>query len=128
MLHEDGIKEDPFDNIHRSQSCVIPEQKQDNDGVHFFRAKDKLQSKSEALKVVKDEENKKCSCDQKMDKRVENIMSDYEKQVDLLKKSYQKQMTYLQECLDQKVEENRKMRGQFMEETNGLLEKERSRS
>ena len=46
-----------------------------------------------------------------MNKRVENIMSDCEKQVDLLKKSYQKQMTYLQECLDQKVEENRKMRG-----------------
>jgi hypothetical protein len=51
----DTIKEDVFSNINKSESCVVGEFKseseQGNSGNNFFRAKDKLQIKSESLKV-----------------------------------------------------------------------------
>ena len=48
VLFEDGIKEDVFSNIHRSESCLIENKHDggDKNSNHFFMAKGKLQSKS----------------------------------------------------------------------------------
>ena len=41
----------------------------------------------------------------------------------MLKKTYEKQLSYLQESLDKQVEENRNLRGKFLEEANEILQK-----
>ena len=45
----DTIKEDAFPHIHKSESCFI-EQKNENDPANYFKAKGKLQNKSEEIK------------------------------------------------------------------------------
>lgn len=51
----DTIKEDVFPNVNKSESCVVGEFKSEsehsNSANNFFKAKDKLQIKSESLKV-----------------------------------------------------------------------------
>jgi hypothetical protein len=41
----DTVKEDPFINIHRSESCVLQEGNKIKDHNNFFAAKDNLQIK-----------------------------------------------------------------------------------
>ena len=48
VLFEDGVKENVFSNIHRSESCLIENKHDsgDKNSNQFFMAKGKLQSKS----------------------------------------------------------------------------------
>jgi hypothetical protein len=129
----DTIREDPFVNIHKSESCFLQESKVDRkgDGNNFFMAKEKLQLKSENIKteeqVGKKPLDNKESCQQKAEE-MKKVVVEYDRQIDLLKGTYQGQIEHLQQCLDKQIAENRTMRETFMLETNRLIEQERGRS
>ena len=124
----DSIKEDVLAGIHRSESCVVADTKGDSDTMSFFKAKDKLQMKSENLKGGNEVPRKECDCEEKYSQKQKDIVRDYENQVNLLKSTYQKQISHLQECLEKQIEENRNLRGKYLEETNRIIEEERTRN